>query len=627
MNKDKLALMSFSLLVLGVLIGYGITKYNQTRYVIHNNQENERVIVGYSSAYPQPDKEDITSILNAKEISIGSNRNSSIYQYMQYIYSTLTDESDPGYLVQILNEIQKEQNAERKFRASLAVIDKLGLTDPTLALQHVKSMKLERKEELIKGLFVVWSRIDMTDAVDNAIGLSGRFREAAASSILKECMHLDPCDYPTVYETLNYDNSLRLFYFDTAGSSDPKRLANLWRNAMSRGEQMVSNRLYLKVIARKWVSESGLPALKEIDRSLSNPQVKYDILEAVLQEYMHEKPRESFEFALNFPVSSEINSLFYSILASWVDINPIEAFTIVSTVEPPGRRRDFQQSILNYWTIDQPRSLLDYSENIPKQLRDTAQKQALEQIAKDDPQSAIELANQILSIEQLEQGISLILLSWSSNDVTSALDWVLSHEEYATNVGFLKTVIREYAKYYPDKALQLTENMEFTKRLALQQMVVASISETDAIYARDLLSKMDPGSYIVNSHAVIRGLVRQGYPLEAIALLDNSQMNKLQDSSSINFIQDQFRHTVINEWLMVDPFDAYTNLPRITNEKFASKLAQRLIADNRYYHNFEPAAIAEMQTYVLPEDETKVDKYEVSRFPPNGEVMIKLRPQ
>ena len=85
MNKDKLAFMSFSLLVLGVLIGYSIGKYNQSRYVIHNNQENERVIVGYSSAYPQPDKEDITSILNAKEISIDSNRNSSIYQYMQYV--------------------------------------------------------------------------------------------------------------------------------------------------------------------------------------------------------------------------------------------------------------------------------------------------------------------------------------------------------------------------------------------------------------------------------------------------------------------------------------------------------------------------------------------------------------
>lgn len=627
MNKYKLAVTSLCLLVLGVLIGYGITKYNQSRYVIHNNQEKERKSVGYIYAYNQPDKESITSTSDAKGISNDSNRIGSTYQYMHYIYSTLAEESDPGKLVQLLNEIQKESIAERKYRASLAVIDKLGLIDPALALQQLQTMKLDRKEELIKGLFAVWSRIDMTSAVDKAIGLSGRLRDAASSSILKECMQLDSCDYPTVYETLNFDNSLSLFYVDAVESIGPKRLANLWRNATSNDYDVGSNRLYLKVLARKWVSESGLLALKEIDRSLSNPQIKYDILDSALQEYAREKPRESFEFALNLPASSEVNSLFFSILSSWVDINPIEAFTRVSTIEPPGRKRDFQQSILNFWTFDDPRSLLDYSESIPKQLRDTAQKQALNQIANEDPQTAIKLADQILSTEQLEQGLSRILLTWSSNDVTSALDWVLNHEEHSNNVEFLKTVIREYARYYPVKALQLTENMEITKKLAIQQMVVASIAETDALYARDLLSKMDPASYLVNAHAVIRGLVRQGFPLEAIALLDNSQLSKFQENSSISPIQNQFTYTVINEWLMIDPIDAYNNLPRITNEKIASKLAQRLIGNNRYEHNFEAAAIAEIQAYVLPEDETKVDKSELSQIPPNGEIMIMLRPQ
>ena len=621
MTKYKLVVTSVFLLILGTIIGYGIAKYNQSQNVIHDNQTSDNV--GYIYTYERTDKVDKT---DTRDLSNYSSKYSSTYQYMQYIYSTLDDDQSTDKLIQLLEEIENDTNVDRQFRASLAVIDKLVLVDPSLALQHVQTMKLEHKEELVKGLFRVWSKINMERAVDKAIGLSGKLRSAASSSILKECMQLDSCDYSTVYLSLNHDNSLNIFNLEFAESIDPKRLANLWRNAISNDE-LISNQPYLKVLASKWVSESGLAALQEIDQSLSSPQIKYDILDIALRSHAQNNPRESFEFALNFPISSEINNFFFSIFVSWVDINPIEAFTIVSNVEPAGRRRDFQQSIINIWTFDQPRTLLDYSEYIPQHLRDTAQKHALNQIAEEDPQSAIELANQILDTEQLEGGLSLILQTWSSNNVTAALDWLLNHEEYSTNVEFLKTVFGEYARYYPAKALQLTENMEVTKKLAVQQMVVASISETDALYARDLLSKMDPGSYIVNLHAVIRGLIRQGYPLEAIALIDNSLLNELQDNSPVNLIQDRFTHTVINEWLMIDPIDAYTNLARITNKKVASKLAQRLIADNQYDHNFEPAAIAEIQAYVLPEDETKVDEYELSRFPPNGEIMIRLRPQ
>lgn len=160
--------------------------------------------------------------------------------------------------------------------------------------------------------------------------------------------------------------------------------------------------------------------------------------------------------------------------------------------------------------------------------------------------------------------------------------------------------------------------MEITNKLAVQQMVVASISETDALYAMELLSKMDPASYLVNANAVIQGLVRQGYPLEAIAIVDNS---------SINELQDVFIHTIINEWLMIDPIDAYTHLSRITNEKIASKIAQRLIVENRFEPVFETEVIDKIQSFVLPENEYEVDDSEFPQIPPRGEIILKLRPQ
>ena len=438
MKKYKLAITSVFLLIFGTFIGYGIAKYNQSRYVIPNNQVSDNV--GYIYAYEQTNKVVRT---DTRYLSNDSSKYSSTYQYMQYIYSYLNDASSNESLIPLLEEIENETNAERQFRATIAVIDKLVLIDPNSALIHVQSMETGRKIDLVKGLFDAWSTSDMISAIDKAKGLSGRLRDAATSSILKECMKMESCEYSSVYETLNYDNSLSLIYFNVTESVSAKRLADLWKVAISNQDVIDSNPIHLQMLARKWVSESGLPALNEIDRSLSNPQVKHDILDIALETHARSNPRESFEFALNLPLSNEVNSLFFSIFTSWIDVDPVEAFTTVSNVEPAGRRRDFQRSVLNFWTYDHPRSLLNYAEYLPKQLRNEAQRNALARIAESDPQSAIKLANQTLDVKQLERGLGLILRTWCSNDVTSALDWLLNHEEYATNVEFLKTVFRE----------------------------------------------------------------------------------------------------------------------------------------------------------------------------------------
>lgn len=190
MKKYKLAITSVFLLILGTFIGYGIAKYNQSRYVIPNNQVSDNV--DYIYAYEQTDKVDRT---DTRYLSDYSSKYSSTYQYMQYIYSYLNDASSDESLISLLEEIENETNAERQFRATIAVIDKLVLIDPNSALIHVQSMETSRKIDLVKGLFDAWSTTDMVSAIDKAKSLSGRLRDAATSSILKECLKLDSCEY------------------------------------------------------------------------------------------------------------------------------------------------------------------------------------------------------------------------------------------------------------------------------------------------------------------------------------------------------------------------------------------------------------------------------------------------
>ena len=613
MKTHKLVFISITLLIIGVMIGFGIAKYNQQRHVIPNIQTSENA--GYGHVYPQSAKVNRTINRNS---SRDLDKNTTTYQYMQHIYRTLDAEPSTQNLIQLLKEIETDTNVERKFRAILAVIEKFASIDPTLALHHIPSMNTDRKEELVKGLFEAWSIQDSQSAIDVAMTLSAGLRKSASAAILKQCRQTDICSYSDVYRYLDQDQFLSVTSIETTILGDAQQIADLWRHEVSSSKNLFEKRRILESLAEKWVAVSGLLALDKIDKTLSNPQLKFDILAIALQVHAKTNPKESIEFALNLPHSADLDEVLVDILQARIITDPVSTFEMLASVDQIGRRRELERSVIQAWANVRPYSLLEYSELLHGEVRFGARSSALLKITEKDPVAALQLAenttNNVYKMRVLEDLLSV----WAKDDAVSALNWLINHEQYQHEVELLRSVIREYSRYYPGKALDLTQDLDPMKKIAVQNEVIRSVSETDPLHARDMLTQMDEASGMVSAHTVGMALVRHGYPLEALSVIDNISEGQMQEMFYVN---------IVNQWLRYDPIDLYSKLSDITDKKVASKCAYALIRHNEFSQTFDEAEIAEITSFVLPENQDEMNVWDLPRHPSEGKIILHLDPQ
>lgn len=463
----------------------------------------------------------------------------SVFERTEALYSLLLS-ADAMMLTNLLQQSNNIGSEHLQHSTQTAIVQKFAEVDPKIALSSIGDLPRERRNPLTSTVFGEWSLIDLDAAVAHAKTLEESKQYLALQGILVAHENLSQDAKKGIANQLEID--LNVFEQLTVSES----ISEEWEALIVDERSNLAQTADLIGLAHKWVNQSGLEAIAQIDKSLNDATLKKAVIGSVLQQALLKDPQATLQQALVF--EDDLREFVMATIArAWASIGPEEAMESITSIETPKTRRQMLEHFVSAWANFDPKEMFENFDLVPENLQSLAQEQAIRALAKTTPEEAVKFLEEI-SDEYLQFELTMeIATEWSEKNVLEALNWVLSEQftDAALERIVLTTVLRSLAAENPELALQTALDQPLDLMgLGLDATVIEEVARSDLERALSMLAQVREG--YTKSYATVavgKALVRNNETDRALELAQ-----QLPEE-----YRDSYYDLVVNEWAYSDP--------------------------------------------------------------------------
>ncbi len=463
----------------------------------------------------------------------------SAFEREEALYSLLFS-ADVEMLSNLLEQSNYIGSEHLQHLTQTTIVQRFATVDPKKALSAISTMPTERRNPLTSTVFGEWSLINLDEAIAHAKTLEASKQYAALQGILDSQEDLSMDVKEDIATQLDIDlNVLEQQAFTESISQEWEALIADERSKLAQTADLIR-------LAHKWVDQSGLAAIAQIDQSLQDGILKKAVIGSVLQRALLTDPQETLQQAMVF--EDDLQELVLETIArAWASIGPQEAMESIASIETPRVRRQMLEHFVTAWANFAPKDMFDKFDLIPENLQLLAQEQAIRTLAKTTPEEAFQFLEEI-SDDYLKFELTMeIATKWSEKNAMEALNWVLSEEfsSAAFERQILHTVLRNLATENPELALQTALDQPVDViGLGLEATVIDAVARIDIERALSMLAQVREGyTKSFTAVGVGKALVRNN---ETDRALDLAQQLPEED-------RDSYYNLIVNEWAYSDP--------------------------------------------------------------------------
>ena len=510
-------------------------------------------------------------------------------------FRAILSSADQQQLIALLEESKSIRNFDQRLTTHIEIFRRFAVIAPEAAMLHTSELASNRRTPIVEAIFLEWASSDIDAALtylktlgnnDQRTGLEAILRmrdDWSADRILELALEFG-------HEALGADileerQVMRAF-------DDPRAA---W-NAILEDSRVETLQIdSLATILELWVDREGFDVVFEAMESI--PQIIHypsPILDPILIPITQRDPQTAFELLDEFSEGVRRTAAFI-VVHEWAETDPIAALEAVgeSVIYPRHVKDNLLRNI--GWKIvrDSPYEAIEHlPQNLSRDSRKHILRYALQRIARESPQDATKMLNEIAhSVEDLGGALAA---EWARADASAALNWIGAQEE-ELQPKLLREVIPTLVEIDPDLALSTALSQEISDgQLGLEWEVIRILAQSDVERATAMLSQVRAGETKSKACAELgRAIVNQKEYLAAIKL-----GSELPES-----LQDEYFLTFFNELYNQDPVALYEVLELLPHRKYQTQAARffrpraRLDSFGRDHWYLTDEQLKNIQTY------------------------------
>ena len=512
---------------------------------------------------------------------------------------TFLTKADEGRVLDLL-EHSKRIPSSRGQNVQRIILRRLAEINPQKAYEQVGNLNEMYPGELVSLVFEEWSFSNRDEAISFAGSLDNRTTKySALVGILRDRSDLSEDTRRQIARELGYEQ-----YADglIAQEKIDESIVNpekTWYEVVGSLDEDEQDPWALSRIASVWVEKNGIAVLDRVAESLTNLEVRRQILSLVLRNVAETDPQGAFEFALGLEYDRNNNTIS-TVMYSWAQVDPQSALVAANGVEKSGLRRDLQQAVIFSWSNNDPHSLLERIEELPQSLRSRATSSALSAIVEESPTEATELLATIEDAQIKGDAASSIAQSWSRTDPKAALNWALTDPTVGDFTNqLLSLILYHVAEIDAQLALETALQQPIEEgSTGLEATVIQWVAGSNFDKALELLPRVREGQTQLNAYrSVSWHYLRNGETEKIISLAQ-----QLPDSNR----QDYFRR-VLASWAGFDPEGLFDSIDRLPSDEIKSMAALNLIEENDRQEILDAEQIERVKKLLMNEDAEKFE--------------------
>ncbi len=449
-----------------------------------------------------------------------------------------------------------------------AIGSRFGLINPQQGIDEANELPVHQRKPLIKGIFSEWSGSNLDTAVAAASNLDRDSRLTALAAIANVRDDLSDLKLQELASDLGHpdfvaQSNSKLNIVEL--SDDP---ITAWNTLVHDGLDDASQVDSFVLLAESMIEQQGLDALFQLRIPFSEAIRHSEFLGgrggvfgSIVDAIVRNDPQTTWTY---------IENGFTETADSSAQSTNQQFPNEVSRRERAHMTNVVQRLLLASWAIVDPASVNDRIEQLPNHLQPLACEQALPELARTEPERTVELVQTLKNLGASQsRTLRLIVAQWSSNDPSSAIDWVLSSPDIQPESldDILKPALYSLVVENPTRALEIAAQQPNSSRL--EAFVISELALSDLDRAIELLPSVSQPARHLSTLWVADNAIELGDVDRALELVI-----KLEESSEEIIYWSSFFWT----WCRENPvqlFERLDELPQNLRQEAARELDSR----------------------------------------------------
>ena len=518
---------------------------------------------------------DVTSATMIKDTSLLA-EHSTGFNRTVVLYTTLASAGETE-LLELLNNARAIAQSSVRQETIFAIAGRFTAIDPRRAMEVVNELPIAERDPFLAAIITEWSVTDLDSAVEAITHLERDLRLTALESIVKVRDDLPAAALRAIARKLGHPE----YFAYLASHSKSTELADnpiaAWSVIVQDGLDDKSQFESLILVAEAAIEQQGLDALFRLREPFADeidynekyfPRIK--IFRQVVDALVKNDPRKTWAY---------IESGSSQLLNETVGQTNLRNQDVTSQRDRAFMTDTVQQLLLKSWAIMDPVMVIDRIEQIPFHLQPLACERALAELARTEPERAIEIIPTLKHLGAAKTGtLDRIIENWAADDPSKALDWILSsiHVEQDSREELIKSALYELVLKDPKQAMRAAAAEPNSARL--EAFVLTELARFNLDTAFELLSKVSEPARYISTIWLAREAIKQGDTDRALELVLQFEESSNEEVNWFMFFLDWSSENPVQLFERLDDFPPelryegahaldYNSEPELTQEQ------------------------------------------------------------
>ncbi len=300
-------------------------------------------------------------------------------------------------------------------------------------------------------------------------------------------------------------------------------------------------------------------------------------------------PEDAMQEAMLMPKGYERESTLLSIIDSWANDNPDQAFAFTNQITDKVIQQRMRESVLYRWSEADPQKAYEVMSTLPRNSIVNVNFTVFSNLANENPREAINLIENIPSSRQRSDAYTAAITSWAAKDAQAAANYVSLLDNKQLRNQLAGTIIHSLSQQSPEDALSWAQEIDPNGQLYLHDTVIGQIASNDPQRALQLAQETQKDSLRKQLSLTVVNNISYNDPIAASEIIDQLPTTD---------VTDELVSTVVYAWANTDPDAAIAWL----NSKSGSLRENGLISLGSQLANVDP----DMAASYLPQLNGKV---------------------
>ncbi len=384
------------------------------------------------------------------------------------------------------------------------IIQRWSVLDPIAALDVIENEAPNaRKHVLFDFVFHEWSLIDLENAIDHVRSLEKDTQQRAIASIVRAREDMTFEQRREIARQLDSEWVAIDVLRETTDLAVIDKPAQEWRSFIWENKDDLPNlseaqNRMLGQLAYSWIVKDGVTAFEKMRHSLPADFSLLETTKFVSVELIDFSPQLAFDLVVAGKLREKETAylqLAMDVITEWAKTDPSKAFDATGAVIEQAFQARLRHRLLWAWAQNNPDSLLNSIDELPKSLQLKARETAFTYIARQAPERVRALLSSIADQNYRNVIADTVVKGWALTDLPGTLEWIDSDDSLAAfRHDLQRSAYFSLAKENPKLAVQTAAKQPLNSmNEGWEALVIIWTADDNLDIAAGLLEYVRPG--------------------------------------------------------------------------------------------------------------------------------------